>query len=293
MGFLKSTHKTGLMIVLVSLFSNAGVSAAESLFDGSFNGMSFSESVLSLKERAESLNGYKLQVAAVPRENTPSRTICSGARIYEFAALYKDLGYSDPGYFEASPDEIEDLETYISKEDTFYKEVNDYLRFYPKPYTWSGIGPDAAKSMVKNIDRVFTRAPSLPGDLILFRGIGLKFRGNKSFKINEEFIEKGYVSTSTSFKVAKYFAVEKDDGEDTDAKKAILAIYNNRSGEKGLLIDQEEDEVILRHGIKFRIMAKKETGEKYDFYLAQACSGPCEASLREDVREFWENLSPQ
>ncbi|MCX5785368.1 MAG: hypothetical protein NTX59_06740 [Elusimicrobia bacterium] len=292
MRIFKHIRKAGLMAVLASLLSNTGVKAADIYFDGSSSGLSFSEAVLNIKEQTKSLNGYKLQpsVATVYAGTTPSTALISGARTYDFRTLYKDLGYPDPAYFGASPEEVQDLETYTSKEDTFYKEVNDYLRYYPEPYTWYGTSPEAAKAMVNNIDHVFTRVPPLPGDIILFRGIGLGFRANKSYEIGEEFIEKGYASTSTSFKVAHYFAVEKDDG-DGNSRKAILAIYNNRPGEKGILIDAQEDEVILKHGTKFRVMAKKDTGEKYDFYLVQACSAPCETALSEGVRNFFGNFN--
>ena len=294
MEVFKYIRKAGLLLAFALLFANTGVKAADIPFDGFPGGPSFSEAVLSIKEQSANLSGDKLRPSAalVSFGTARSTTAVSGARTYDFRALYKDLGYPDPAYFGASPEEIGDLETYISKDDTFYKEVNDYLRFYPKPYTWYGIGPKEAKAMVNNIDRVFRGVPSLPSDLILFRGIGLKFQANKSYEIGDEFIEKGYASTSTAFKVAHYFAVEKDE-EDINSRKAILAIYNNRPGEKGILIDQGEDEVILRHGINFKVMAKKDTGEKYDFYLVQACSAPCETSLREAVRDFWENYNPQ
>jgi hypothetical protein len=147
--------------------------------------------------------------------------------------------------------------------------------------------------MVANIDRIFTRVPALPDDLILFRGFSLKFRDNKPYQINEEFIDKGYVSTSVSFEVAEYFASGAVSGDSADSRKVVFAIYNNLPGEKGILIDQEEDEVILKHGLKFRVMAKKERVGKYELYLVQACSGPCEISLRKDAGVFWNDFNPQ
>ena len=261
------------------LLFSTGAKAADIYFDGTSGG--FSEAVLSVKGQAEAAGAYEFK---------PSAAAISGARTYDFKTLYKYLGYPSPGYFGSSLEEIQDLETYTSKEDTYYKEVNDYLRYYPEPYTWCGTSPKAAKTMVANIDRIFRRVPALPADIMLFRGIGLGFRGNKSYEVGEEFIEKGYASTSTSFKVAEHFAAPKEEDE-PDSRKAVLVIYSNRAGEKGILVDQREDEVILRHGIKFRIMAKKETGKKYDLYLAQACSAPCEISVRTDVQDFWDGFS--
>lgn len=43
----------------------------------------------------------------------------------------------------------------------------------------------------------------------------------------------------------------------------------------------------------FKVMEKKVTGEKFDFYLVQICGRPCEASLNKDIRAFRENYKPE
>lgn len=212
----------------------------------------------------------------------------AGARVYDFKALYKNLGYPTPDYFGSNEQTIQDLDSYISKEDAFYEEINGYLRFYPAPYDWSGTGPEDAKLMVKNIDGVFRKAPALPADLALFRGISLKYRDNKPYAAGEEFTDKGYASTSTSFKVANYFATGMHD-DSAGQRKAVLVIYFNKP-EKGILIDQNEDEVILKHGTKFRVMAAR-NGNGCDLYLTQVCAGACETILKNDVQNFWTNFS--
>lgn len=233
----------------------------------------------------------------------PARAAFAAApyRAYDFKALWKGLGYpavkdGDGGEataaFGATEDEIMDLTSYTSKYDPFYEEVNGYLRFYPAPYDWSGTSPQVAAAMVKNIDRVFTRVPALPADLMLFRGLNLKYRDSRPYAIGEEYVDKGYVSTSASYKVARYFAIEMNDNATTPSRKAVLAIYTGRA-EKGILIDQREDEVILGHGRKFRVMAQKAGVAKYDLYLVQACSGSCSTTLPEGVKLFWNELSVQ
>jgi hypothetical protein len=213
------------------------------------------------------------------------------AGTYDFKTLAHNLGYPNSTYFGSSEAAIQDLETYTSKEDTFYKEINSYLRYFPKAYDWNGIGPDDAKIMVNNIDQIFDHIPSLPSDIVLFRGLDLSFRQNRSYRIGEEFSEKAYVSTSTSFKVARYFAVEMDAIQKPISKKAIIAYYINRPNFKGILFDQGEDEIILKHGEKIRIMAVNNQNLKYDFYLAQICPEICGEEISLQTLDFWKHIA--
>ncbi len=230
----------------------------------------------------------------IPEAGSPAEVLKGGgARIYRFKALYRALGYPSPNYFGSSEAQVQDLETYTDKEDSFYKEVNDYLRYYPDPYNWHGTSPEMARDMVKNIDRIFSRAPALPTDLILFRGLNLKYHANKSYEAGEEFTDKGFVSTSVSYKVARYFAIEMEANPAPEDRKAVFAIYFGRPGVKGILVDQGEDEVILKHGTKFRVMAKKDSVKKYDLYLVQACADSCDAVLRKDAAAFWAGFKIQ
>jgi len=273
-------YRHGFRALLILLLAVSGLKAAAIDFSGA--APSLRETILTLETLAASPYAGQARPAPAPA--------VSGLRTYDFKTLYAALGYPAPAYFGASEEATQSLESYTSKQDAFYEEINGYLRFYPEPYDWYGTGPEDARNIVADIDSIFARAPALPADLVMFRGLSLKFRGNKPYEVNEEFTDKGYVSTSTSFKVARYFAVGKEKAGDAEARKAVFAIYNNRPGERGILIDQDEDEVILKHGMKFRVMGKRATDEKYDLYLVQACAGPCDASLRADARVFWENF---
>ncbi len=244
--------------------------AAEFSFDGTSAGVSIADSGLDVP-----------RAAPVP----------VGAHVYDFTVLYKSLGYPSPACFGSAVEEVTDLDAYTDQEDPLYGEINGYLRFYPKPYEWYGTGPDQAKVIVGHIDNIFKRVPALPSDLILFRGLGLGYRANKPFGIGEEFTDKGYVSSSVSYKVAYHFAVEMGDAEENPSRRAIFALYLSRPGEKGILVDAGEDEVILGRGRTFRVMAQKDVSQKYDLYLVQACSGSCETSVRPDVKDFWDGFS--
>lgn len=211
-------------------------------------------------------------------------------RTYKFAKLQKQLGYPSENYFGSSEDEISDLETYTSKEDTWYRDINTYLRKFPNiNYEWDSVSPEDSKKIVESIDQIYTRIPNLPADLILFRGIDLKYRNSESFKKGDEFIEKGFASTSASFKVADYFANQINDNANTSSKKAILVLYSTKDANKGILIDQGEDEVLLTHGLKIKIMEVDKTN-KYDLYLAQICSSTCEEQTNKSVNLEFKKL---
>lgn len=207
-------------------------------------------------------------------------------KTFNFNDLSKTLGYPSETFFNSSEDEVFDLETYISKEDSFYKEINGFLRYFPAEYEWSGITPESAKKMVFNIDQIFARVPTLPQELILFRGIELKYRKNKSYKIGEEFTDKGYVSTSTTFRVANYFANEMN-GRTYGSKRAIFVLYQGQPGQKGILIDQNEDEVIIKHGQTFKVMSAKKASRSHETYLIQICKTTCDQQMNQDIQKYW------
>jgi hypothetical protein len=208
--------------------------------------------------------------------------------VYNFKDLENKLGYPSHNFFGSTEQEILDLETYTSKDDAFYREINSFLRFFPKEYDWNGIGPKDAEGIVKNIDQVFTRVPELPADILLFRGVDLAYRKNLSFNIGDELIEKAYLSTSTTFKVAQYFAVGlNSDASHVNSKRAVFIYYSNKPHLKGILFDQGEDEIILKHGERIRVMALNSKNKRYEIYLAQICDDMCAKDISTSMQAFW------
>ncbi len=209
---------------------------------------------------------------------------------YNFSKLYKDLSYLESENFGASEEEIEALNTYTTKEDSFYRDINAYLRAFPDTnYDWYGVSPEDSKKIVKNLDRYLTRVPNIPNNIVLYRGVDLKRRKNKSFVSGEEFIEKGYLSTSTSYKVAYYFANEMNDRARNGTRKGIFVLYSTLSPLKAILIDQGEDEALLKHSQKIRIMQVK-TKKNYDIYLAQICSQVCLKEASPEAKRFFKKF---
>ncbi len=212
-------------------------------------------------------------------------------KTYNFNELSTKLGYPSDNFFGSSEEEILDLDTYTTKDDTFYRDINLYLRSLPnKKIDWTSVNPEDSAKIVKSIDAIYKRVPALPSDLILFRGIDLNYRNNKSFDRGGEYIEKGYVSTSSSFKVANYFANEINDNATSSSLKALMVLYSNKPGLKGILIDQGEDEVLLSHGEKIKIM-EVDKSKKYDLYLVQICSTICEAQTKPSALNAFNKIS--
>jgi hypothetical protein len=207
---------------------------------------------------------------------------------YSFEKLSTKLGYPSENFFGSTEKEVFDLSSYTEKGETYYQEINNYLRYFPAPYEWYGTSPEDAKVMVESMDHIFKNVPVLPEDLILFRGLTLNFRKNKSFNVGEEFSDKGFVSTSTTFSVAIHFAVEMNKDE-PEKKRAIFVMYQNAPEQKGILIDQEEDEVILKRSQLFKIMDKRnEPGKSYETYLVQVCKQTCDGAMNPDIIKFWQ-----
>jgi hypothetical protein len=219
-------------------------------------------------------------------------TTLAFSKTYEFKKLYHSLGYDkQQDYFNSTPDQVMSIESYIDKYESFYSEINNFLRMGPDFYDYNGITPELAAQNVRDIDHIISKSPTLPSNIFLYRGLTLKWRQDRPFSIGEEFDDKAYVSTTTTFSVAEYFAKGLSSDRHMSKTKALFALYFAPQKVKGLLIDQGEDEVLLKHGQKFKIM-KRTPSKDYDLYLVQICSKSCEESVtNKEVTNWWQTLS--
>ena len=76
----------------------------------------------------------------------------------------------------------------------------------------------------------------------------------------------------------------------SSSRKAIFTFYLNAPSLKGLLIDETEAEVLLKHGTKIKVMSLKNKNIPYDFYLAQICVKVCNQKLDTKALEIWKKL---
>lgn len=207
-------------------------------------------------------------------------------KTYSFKKLYKQLGYRKYSHFTATADEILALNTYSEKFDSYYRDINMHLREYPNTdYDWDSISPEQAQKIAFDLNKYILKTPKLPPDLILFRGSAMSFRNNRSYKINEEIIEKAFLSTSTSLKTAEFFATKLCQEKDTPDLKAIHMLYSSKQPLLGILINQREGEVLLASGLKLRIMSIKSQGP-FDIYLTQICDQVCATNAPKQIQKF-------
>lgn len=193
----------------------------------------------------------------------------SWGQVVSFKKLSSQMGYviSEEEAGPLTEEEHYSLRSYISTEDAVYREINNFLRFYPAKYEWYGNSPEDTKVLVSNIDNAIQKVPLLPKDLVLFRGLTLGWRRNKPFALQEEYLDKAYTSTSTSIIVANKFTGK------VPKRSALFTMYFNEAS-RGILISEFEDEVILPRGLKFKIM-KKKLRNGFPQYLVQICAVVC------------------
>lgn len=210
---------------------------------------------------------------------------------YDFQSLKKQLGYDANTHTNATAEELEALDTYSEKFDSYYRDINKYLRNYPNPfYDWDSISPKQAKVIARNLNSYILKSPTLPKNLILFRGSSLSFRKNKSYKLNEVIQEKGFLSTSTSLDVAEFFATEQCDQPHSPNRKAIHILYSSKAPLVGALINQGENEVLLNSGHKLKIMQLKQHGA-FDVYLTQICNKECDSKIPTQLLQWHKEVT--
>jgi hypothetical protein len=207
----------------------------------------------------------------------------SFASTYTYQELYDKLEYSKIEKTLRSSPEMDSLAMYIDPSDTNYSEINQYLRHIP--HDWYAIGPKEAKATVKDIDYLMKNHPALSQDLVLFRGLNLNWRSNRPFKINEEFTDKAYISTSLNLKIAEQFATKENENG------VLLVMYFENKPSKGILVpsnEAQEEEVLLERGMSFKVMDTKKR-DSYTLHLVQICGhSECKRSIKnEDAKKIW------
>ncbi|MBK9322339.1 MAG: hypothetical protein IPM97_05195 [Bdellovibrionaceae bacterium] len=127
--------------------------------------------------------------------------------------------------------------------------INRYLRT-------KSLGGDqtGALETIGQLDSIFSRTPNLPVGAVLFRG--LKLSSQLAYTTGTLYVEPGFISTSTRQGTAEHH-MRKQSSRQADGSylKQVLQIILIRSdGIKGLRLDGAESEVLLPHGMKFRVL---------------------------------------
>jgi hypothetical protein len=128
------------------------------------------------------------------------------------------------------------------------------------------VDPDALK-IVNAIDSLMDAAPTLPQDLVLYRGIHSAYSNKVIMTLNvgDLFTDKGFVSTSFDSEVAEDFSSYGSDLPDTSEGSEIVLEIVAPEGTRGIFVPgyfkddpKNEQEIILDRGTTFRVISKVE-----------------------------------
>ena len=135
---------------------------------------------------------------------------------------------------------------YTYQSPTFF-QVNSHLR------TGTATNPEVAKQIAAKMDETFARAPAMPRDVEVYRGMSLKHFGvsNPKELVGKEIVDSGFTSTSFDRRVADKFASSTEQG-------VILAIRVPK-GTKAIPVNEyamrlPEHELVLNRGGKYRVV---------------------------------------
>lgn len=205
------------------------------------------------------------------------------AQVYTYDELYRELDYKKIELTVRSSEKMESLRMYTDVYDSYYKEINGYLRFHPGPYDWYSVTPHDAKEYVEDIDSLIEDHPLLPKGIILFRGTGLNW-AKGSLEINQTFEDKAYTSTSLSVSEAMEFLNE-------ESSAMFILYFGGEAVLRGILINPTEKEVLLDRDLTFKVMDKKSQEERR-VYLVQICGKKkCDDEVNNpDAKKLWDSF---
>lgn len=196
----------------------------------------------------------------------------------DYQDLVRALGYHPYPYDNIllSDDERYALTNYTHYDEPIYQDINGYLRGTLDDF-WFYRDTKEIDEDVFLIDSVINKLKDLPKDLILFRGMSLGFRNGKFFNIGEIFIDKAYLSSSTSRMIGDSFSISKKNS-------VTLILYSSQKRFKGIAVNEIEDEVLLPRNTILKIMEEKKKGTK-QIVIAQICEE--EKVCEEKINNFY------
>ena len=123
-----------------------------------------------------------------------------------------------------------------------YNDINGSLR--SDDYGFSD--PEEIDEYVNSMDDFFKKAPRVPADLTVYRGFSQK--RVDSLNVGDEFVDKAFVSTSTSKEVTETFGAAIEIRVPKGSRGTFIKdISRNRS----------ENELLLPRNSKFKVVEKK------------------------------------
>ena len=216
-------------------------------------------------------------------------SLSSYAQVFEHKELANLLGYHSDVLENKLLTQSERIaiEKYSAYSTAYYEDINPYLRGQAVDYQYVKDEKEM-KFLIKEIDSGLSRLPALPKNLVLFRGEGLSYRGNKPHQLGEIISQLAYISTSSSLKEAKDFIT---------LNGTLFILYSTQKKFKGIVMNEGETEVLLPRAQFLKIMKTrrmKDDGRKENAYVAlvQVCETKttCESHISNPhALKIWEN----
>lgn len=171
------------------------------------------------------------------------------------------------------------LSYYLDRNESWFNEINDYLRFEDH---WFGYAPKQLESAIVAIDTLLDKTHGLPKDLILFRGQDMNFLG-RHLKIGETFIERAYLSTTSDLHTSRMFS-----GFGT--MSFVMILYFEDAPGRGLVVNSSDYEVLLQRNLNLKVMDSIRNGTRR-YGLVQICpeEGCADKVSNMKVLNWWES----
>lgn len=181
------------------------------------------------------------------------------AQVFEHEKLQKYVGYrSLYEHPKINRIQLDFLQYYADKDGPWHHDVNEYLR----TGFWYGWIPEELDQSIASIDALLETTPKLPQNIVLFRGQNMSFLG-RHYSIGEEFVDNTFFSGSSDIRVARYYS-------GFNRHSFVMVLYFEGQKGRGLILNNNDKEVLLARNLKFRIMDSVK-GNTRRYGLVQIC----------------------
>lgn len=154
----------------------------------------------------------------------------------------------------------EKRESILAYKGTAFGDVNRFLR--KRPSTFRDDEVVKIKNLIDLIDSAIDKGPSIPKNIVLFRGMSVKKTSSNAFaaaKKGDIINDKAFTSTSLSVRTAMNFIHMHSMTNDRDSLGILQVIHIKEANRRGLYIEgqsiESESEVLIDRDSHYRIIA--------------------------------------
>lgn len=206
---------------------------------------------------------------------------CAYGQVYEHSKLQKYVGYNSLYQHPTiNRVQLDFLQYYVDKDGPWRREVNDYLR----TGFWYGWVPEELDKSISAVDKLIETTPVLPKNIILFRGQNMSFM-HRHYSIGEQFTDKTFFSTTSKQGIARFYS-------GYSSLSFVMVIYFEDEKARGLVMNNEDKEVLLARNNTFKIMdSVKRNKRRYG--LVQVCpKSGCKIKVsKRKIQKWWNDFN--